>query len=117
VLTVMPAPDLSVKPALPKITIHPGEDSFLDASITREHGFGGRVPMDVKNLPDGVKIENLGLNGILLPEGETTRRIFLHAEPWARPGQRLVYCTVRTETASSASTEVAAPFVLEVVGK
>ena len=116
-VTVMPAPDLSVKTTLPKVTLHPGEDSYLDATITRENGFAGRVPMDVKNLPNGVKIENLGLNGILLPEGETARRIFLHCEPWARPGQRLVYCTVRTETASSAPTEVAAPFVLEVVAK
>lgn len=116
-LTVLPPPDLSVRTALPTVTLAAGGDASLDASITRQNGFVGRVPVDLKNLPFGVKVDNVGLNGVLITEGETSRRIFLHCEPWVQPGQRLVYCTARTETASSEPTEVATPFVLEIKGR
>jgi hypothetical protein len=117
-LTVLPKPDLDVKTTQRKITIVPGTEQGIDAEIVRQNGFGGRVPIDLKNLPFGVRVLDVGLNGVLITENETARRFTIICEPWVRPLQRLVYCTVRTETESPASTEIAAePILLEVAPK
>jgi len=84
-------------------------------AITRENGFAGRVPVDVKNLPFGVRILDVGLNGVLITESGTSRRFALWCEPWVQPLRRTVYATVRTETESPASTEVGTPLLLEVL--
>ena len=36
----------------------------------------------------GVRVLNIGLNGVLVTEKETERSIFLYAEPWAEPTRR-----------------------------
>ena len=117
-LTVLPPADLTLVNDRSKITMTPGSEQNLDASISRRNGFAGRVPVDVKNLPFGVRILDVGLNGVLITEKETSRRFTLLCEPWVKPQQRLIYCTVRTETGSSAPTEIAAvPILLEIVPK
>jgi hypothetical protein len=114
-LTVLPGPDLTVRTAARKITIAPGKEQYVEASITRENGFAGRVPISLRNLPFGVRVLDVGLNGVLITEAERARRFTVYCEPWVKPMQRMVYCTVRTETGSPASTEVAAePILLEV---
>lgn len=114
-LTVLPKADLTVRTDRRSLVIRPGEEQHLEASITRENGFAGRVPIDLKNLPYGVRVLDIGLNGVLIPEGTTSRRFTVYCEPWVKPQRRSIYCTVRTETGSSASTEVAAlPIELEV---
>jgi hypothetical protein len=114
-LTVLPRADLTVKTAQRRIVITPGGEQHVEATITRENGFDGRVPIDLKNLPFGVRVLDVGLNGVLITESETARQFRIFCEPWVEPGRRLVYCTVRTETDSAAPTEVAAePIVLEV---
>lgn len=113
-ITVLPKADLTVRTAQQRLTIAPGTEQHIEASITRENGFAGRVPIDLKNLPFGVRVLDVGLNGVLITESEQTRRFTLVCEPWVKPTQRLVYCTVRTETESSAPTEVGVPILLEV---
>ena len=53
--------------------------------IERRAGFLGRVPIEVKGLPYGVRVLDIGLNGILITEKETRRAIVLYAEPWVEP--------------------------------
>lgn len=114
-IAILPRPDLQVTTPTKKIIIVPGSEQHVDAAIVRRNKFAGRVPVDLKNLPFGVRILDVGLNGVLIPEGETSRRFTLVCEPWVKPMQRPVYCTVRTETGSAAPTEVAAePILLEV---
>ena len=55
------------------------------------NGFANRVPIDVRNLPAGVRVLNIGLNGVLVTEKETERSIFLYAEPWAVPTRRAFF--------------------------
>lgn len=114
--TVLPKADLSVRTDVPKITIRPGQEQYLEASIERHNGFAGRVPIDLKNLPYGVRVLDIGLNGVLITESVKSRRFTVYCEPWVKPMQRMIYCTVRTETGSGAPTEVAAsPILLEVI--
>jgi hypothetical protein len=53
--------------------------------IERRDGFKGRVPVEVRGLPHGVRVLDIGLNGILVNEKETKRAIVIYAEPWVQP--------------------------------
>ena len=44
-----------------------------------------------RNLPHGVYVDNIGLNGLLIVEGQTEREFFITASPIARPGERLFH--------------------------
>ena len=54
-------------------------------NIERRGKFAGRVPVEVRGLPHGVRVLNIGLNGILITERETSREVVLYAEPWVKP--------------------------------
>jgi len=114
VFTALPRADLTVQTTRPRVTIAPGEEQYLEVSITRENRFAGRVPVEARNLPFGVRVLDVGLNGVLITEAEVRRRFVIVCDPWVKPMQRQIYCTVRTETASAASTEVGVPVLLEV---
>ena len=64
----------------------------------------GRVPIDVKNLPQGVRVLNIGLNGVLITEVETERTVSIIAEPWARPMVRSFFAVGKAESAGTAES-------------
>jgi DNA-binding beta-propeller fold protein YncE len=65
-------------PSPPELTIAPGTTITLTLSIER-NGFDGIVSFDAFNLPFGVIVDNIGLNGIQLLPGQTERTLFLSA--------------------------------------
>ncbi|GMW00605.1 MAG: hypothetical protein AMXMBFR84_17420 [Candidatus Hydrogenedentota bacterium] len=96
-------PDLIVNNGVPALTIKPGESGVIAVSLDRFNGFTSRSPIDVLNLPFGVRVLDTGLNGILVREGETERRMELYVEPWVKPMTRNIYIQSTIETPSSAS--------------
>ena len=78
-------------------TVRPGGETVVEARITRLNGFKGRVPLDVRNLPYGVKVDDIGLNGVLINEQETSRKFVIRCEPWVKPQSRLFYVTANVE--------------------
>jgi len=68
-----------------EVTIQPGKETKLLVTIERRNGFAGRIPLEVRGLPHGVRVMNIGLNGILITERDTQREIVLYAEPWVKP--------------------------------
>jgi hypothetical protein len=74
-----------------EIALKPGGECAIVTTIVRGKGFVGRVPIDLRNLPFGVKVMDVGLNGILVNEKETTRRIVLTCEPWVTSQDRAIY--------------------------
>src|SRR5262249_9438159 len=56
-----------------EIVVHPGQQVWLAARIERRNGFKGRVPLDVRGLPRGVRVLDIGLNGILITEKDDDR--------------------------------------------
>lgn len=116
-VVVLPKADLAVTASHRTLALEPGKELRVSASIVRQNGFAGRVPIEMRNLPHGVAVPDIGLNGVLITESETARSFVLSCQPWVKPQKRWVYCTVRTETESPASTEVAAePILLEIRG-
>jgi WD40 repeat protein len=68
-----------------EVTVAPGGDVRVTAKVQRRNGFAGRIPVEVQGLPHGVRVLDVGLNGILITEKETTRTFVIHAEPWVEP--------------------------------
>ena len=116
VVTVSVPPELNVATVESGVELEPGGTAWVTLRITRERGFKGRVPFDIRNLPHGVIVRDVGLNGVLITEDETTQRFELYAEPWTRPVEQEVVAIGRIETASPQRSEFpAAPFRLVVV--
>lgn len=78
--------DLTTKTNQPDVTLKPGGQAGLTAIIERRNGFAGRVPLSVLGLPHGVRVLDVGLNGILITEKDDRRSIVIYAEPWVQPG-------------------------------
>jgi WD40 repeat protein len=103
------APDIVTTTQEPEVTLRPGGETRLTVSITRQNGFTGRVPLDVRGLPHGVRVLDVGLNGILIIPGETKRTFVLYAEPWVKPTDHPIVVFARRE---GKPEEYAAPSVL-----
>jgi hypothetical protein len=76
------------------LTIHPGETITAKIKATRTD-FKERIELggedSGRNLPHGVYVDNIGLNGLLIPEGETEREFFLTAAKWVPESERLIF--------------------------
>jgi hypothetical protein len=86
------------------ITLKPG--GMVPAKLRIERtGHNERVTFDVENLPFGAIVEDIGLNGILIPEGQTERRIFLTCDKGVQEMTRPVFARIR-ETPNTTSRPV-----------
>jgi hypothetical protein len=92
-----------------EITIRPGKETRFTVDIARQGKFAGRVPVEVRGLPHGVRVLNVGLNGILVTERDTSREVVLYAEPWVKPMEHPIVVLAKRE---GKNTEHAAKSVL-----
>ena len=44
-----------------------------------------------RNFLHGLYVDNIGLSGLMLPEGVSERTFFITAAPWVQPSERLVH--------------------------
>jgi WD40 repeat protein len=98
----------------PVLTIRPGQTIKAKVKATR-HNFEGRIEVGKgtdagRNLPFGVFVDNIGLNGLLIVEGQQERDFFLTASPVARPGRQLFHLKADTD-----GGQCSPPVVIEVV--
>jgi hypothetical protein len=107
VVAVMPSPDINITAEPERLVIEPGRTATVTLHVNRANGFAGRVQCVIKNLPPGVRVDNLGLNGVLVPAGETIQTFHLRAADWARPVEQPFYIVGQVE--SSSPTEHASP--------
>ena len=73
-----------------EITIAPGQMIPVRLKV-RRNGHDDLITFTVDNLPHGVIVDNIGLNGVLIPKGENERQIFLSAARWVPETDRLCY--------------------------
>jgi WD40 repeat protein len=73
------------------VTLKPGETTSARVRVERAN-FGGLVEFGKedsgRNLPFAVFVDNIGLNGLLIPAGQTEQEFFITASPVAEPGER-----------------------------
>ncbi|MDE2927863.1 MAG: hypothetical protein OXT71_15820, partial [Acidobacteriota bacterium] len=109
--------DLTVAVDRQEVRLEPGKEARIRVDIDRLGEFQGRVPVNVRNLPYGVRVMNVGLNGILVTKEESSRVFTLYAEPWVKPLAQPIYVVARVETNSSNPLEHAAAAVhLQIAG-
>jgi len=93
--------------------IRPGETIQARVKADR-HDFADRIELggddSGRNLPFGCYVDNIGLNGLLIVEGQTEREFFITASPVAKPGRRLFHLR-----ATADGGQCSAPVILEVV--
>lgn len=106
--------DLTTTALQSEVTVQPGKETRLTVKIDRRNGFKGRVPLDVRGLPHGVRVLDIGLNGILITENESSRTFAIYAEPWVQPTEHPFVVLARSE---KKNTEHAAKSVLLKVVK
>jgi hypothetical protein len=96
------------------VSIVPGRTVKVTVAIERRNKFDGRVPLEFRGLPHGVRPLDIGLNGILVTERETSRVVQLYCEPWVEPIDHPFVILAKRE---GKNTEHAAPSVLLRVAK
>lgn len=85
-----------------EIVVAPGTTTSAKLRIERYEN-GGPISFgnddSGRNLPHGVFIDNIGLNGLLIPEGQTEREFFITVAPWVEPQTR--YFHLRSQSAGN----------------
>ena len=108
-VSVMPRPDILMTAVTREVVLEPGGTAEVKVAIKRQNGYGGRVPVQVRNLPPRVRVLDVGLNGVLLNEDENERSFTLEALPSAEPIDQLIYVAGDVETRSPLQSQYAAP--------
>ncbi len=104
-----PAQRVSNEPNKPlEMTVAPGQTVPAMLRIQR-NGHEDLVTFTVENLPHGVIVDNIGLNGVLIPKEENERQIFLNAAKWVPEQDRLCYAVE-----SQAGRQTSLPVLLHV---
>lgn len=94
--------------ATPEITIAPG--GIVPAWLKiRRNGHTELVTFQVENLPHGIIVDNIGLNGVLIPKDQNEREIFLTAAKWVPETDRLCYAV-----ANEAGRQTSRPVLIKV---
>jgi hypothetical protein len=101
-------PNLIVRLEPADVTVAPGTTVTATLKVER-NGFNDRVQFDVDNLPHGVIVDNIGLNGVLIPEGQSERQIFLTCARWVPDVDRKFYAL-----ANNAGGQSSLPITLHV---
>ncbi|HEY6293582.1 MAG TPA: PPC domain-containing protein [Terriglobia bacterium] len=114
--SIIPPPDVAVSAEPRQIAVGPGKEVTVTLHIERQNGFKGRVPCSVRNLPPGVHVVNVGLNGVLVTEDQSTRTFTLRAEDWAKPIDQPIYVVGEVES-NSPTEHASAPLLLRVESK
>jgi hypothetical protein len=73
-----------------EIVMTPGTTVRAKLTVVR-NGFDGAVRFEAQNLPHGVIVDNLGLNGITLLAGENERELFLTCARWVGEMDRVFH--------------------------
>lgn len=76
------------------IEIRPGET--VTAKVLANRGeFKDRITLGKedsgRNFQHGLYVDNIGLSGLMLPEGVSERTFFITAAPWVQPSERFVH--------------------------
>ncbi len=111
--SISPSPDVIVTTEAKEVALEPGKEVTVTLHIERRNGFKGRIPCSVENLPPGVRVVNVGLNGVLVTEAQSSRTFTLKAEDWAKPVSQPIYVVGQVES-NSPTMHASEPLLLKV---
>jgi hypothetical protein len=91
-----------------EITVAPGQSVPAWLKVKR-NGHEDLVTFSVEGLPHGVIVDNIGLNGVLIPKDQDRRQIFLTAARWVPETDRLCFAQ-----AKQAENQTSLPVLIHV---
>jgi hypothetical protein len=91
-----------------EITVVPGQTIPAWLKVKR-NGHDDVITFSIEGLPHGVIVDNIGLNGVLIPKGEDSRQIFLTTAKWVPDVDR--FCFAK---AAQAENQTSLPVLLHV---
>ena len=114
--SISPSPDVKVTTEEKEVALEPGKGETVTLHVERRNGFQGRIPCSVENLPPGVRVVNVGLNGVLVTEAQSSRKFTLKAEDWAsnQPVTRSRFMWWGRSESNSPTMHASAPILLKV---
>ena len=115
VAALMKLPDIKVSVKTPQIKLTAGGETKVTLAVERQNGFKGRVLFRMNDLPFGVRVTNVGLNGIMIPENDSEITFTLDSRPWVKPLKKSVF-PIGIVEALIPTEHPAAPISLEIVG-
>ncbi len=114
-VSFMPGPDIKVFVRNERIRLSPGGTAKVTVAVERFNGFKGRVKFNIQNLPYGVRVTDVGLNGIMIPEQDTQLTFTLECGHNVKPTERNIFAVGLVEALiTTEHPSAAVPF--EVVG-
>ena len=117
-IALMPKPDITMEAKTREVVLEPGMTATVEVEIRRNNNFGGRVPVEVYNLPPTVVVANVGLNGVLIHENENHVTFTLQALANAEAIDQPIVLSGNIETRAGQQNEYASErIVLRVVAK
>lgn len=118
-ISLMPKPDIVMTAETKEVTLEPGGTAEVEVAIQRNNEYGGRVPVEVRNLPPGVRVLDVGLNGVLINETENRRKFVLAALATAQPIEQAIVVAgdIETRAGGQQNSYAAEPIVLKVQAK
>lgn len=96
-MTIVAPPDLGVRVEPASAEIRPGQELRFAVKVERRGDLKARIPVDVLNLPHGLRVLDVGLNGVLINEQESERSFVVVCDPWAPVGPHAFYAAPRIE--------------------
>lgn len=117
-IALMPKPDIVIEAKTREVVLEPGKTATVEVAIERQNNFGGRVPVEVYNLPPGVLVTDVGLNGVLIHENQNHVTFTLQALDNAAPAGQPIVLSGNIETRADQQNEYASQQIaLKVVAK
>jgi hypothetical protein len=114
-IAVTKAADIQMTAKTREIRLTPGSKAEITVDIRRNNGFAGRVPIEVRDLPQEIVVANVGLNGVLINETEATRSFTIEALPNARPVEQTIVVSGKVETRAAGQENVFAGEPVRVI--
>jgi hypothetical protein len=111
--SITPPPDVVVTTDSSDVSLEPGKEITVTLHVERHNNFKGRVPCSIENLPPGVRVVNVGLNGVLVTEAQSSRTFTLRAEEWAQPVKQPIFVVGMVES-NAPTLHPSAPLLLQV---
>jgi len=118
-ISLAPKPDIVITAETKQVVIEPGGTAEVEVAIQRNNEYGGRVPVEVRDLPPGVRVLDVGLNGVLITETENRRKFTLAALPTAHAIDQAIVVTgdIETRADDQQNSYASEPVVLKVQSK
>ncbi|QDU62102.1 WD domain, G-beta repeat [Planctomycetes bacterium Pan216] len=86
-VTIGPKPKILVHLYPAEVTVRPDSTTPIKLRVDRD-GYTGPIRFDDRNLPHGMRVDNIGLNGILLTPNDTERTLYLRCDRWVQAMKR-----------------------------